>query len=229
METIGEEGTLIVPTYSMKGTMMNTCLDNNYLFDPRTDIKGLGAVPSAVLKWKGVKSSIHPTHCVSAIGRHADFITNSHHIAESTFGKGSPWEKFINLNGKLLGLGVTLGPITFYHVLEDLELDNFPLPVRMEKKYWLKCKDWDGNIIEIPVNPLDPEYAKFRIDQKEREDLRNFFWDKFVKDRVITTSKVGESLSWIAQSETFYSALKELMNKNITIYSKKEELAAINI
>jgi len=140
LKAIGDTGTLIVPTYSMKGSMYRTCLYDDFIFDPRTDPRGLGAIPKSVLKLNGVEISIHPTHCVSAIGKDAKFITEAHHEAESTFGKDSPWERFMRLNGKLFGLGVSMGPITFYHVLQDLEPANYPLPVRMKKTYFLKCK-----------------------------------------------------------------------------------------
>ena len=224
LEVIGATGTLIVPTYSMKGTMYNTCLDENFIFDPRTDTRGLGAIPSSVLKLKGVEISIHPTHCTSAIGKHAKFITESHHVATSAFGKDSPWERFLRLNGKIVGLGVTMGPITFYHSLEDLEQNNFPLPVRMEKTYLVKCKNWKGELIEVPVNPLDPKFTRFRIDQESRDDLRKYFWEEFIKTEILTVAYIGNAKTWIASSKAFYEHLKNLMNKEITIYSSPEDL-----
>jgi aminoglycoside 3-N-acetyltransferase len=224
LEAIGDQGTLIVPTYSMIGTMYHTCIDKSFVFDPRKDTKGLGAIPSSVLKLDGVEISIHPTHCVSAIGKEARFITEAHHNAASTFGKGSPWERFLGMNGKLLGLGVSMGPITFYHLLEDLELDSFPLPVRMEKTYLVKCINWEGELIEVPVNPLDPELAKSRIDQASREDLRDYFFEDFLQANIIRSGHIGLAKSWIASSQEFYGHLRHLMNQGITIYASPEDL-----
>jgi aminoglycoside N3'-acetyltransferase len=37
-----------------------------------------------------------------------------------TYGKNSPWAKVIELNGKILGLGITIAWTTQYHHLEDI-------------------------------------------------------------------------------------------------------------
>jgi aminoglycoside N3'-acetyltransferase len=224
LKAIGHTGTLIVPTYSMKGTMFNTCLDEDFIFDPRTDTKGLSAIPNSVLKCDNVEISIHPTHCVSAIGKDAKFITEAHHKAESTFGKDSPWERFMRLNGKLFGLGVSMGPITFYHVLQDLEPDKYPLPVRMKKTYLLKCRNWKGEVIEVPVNPLDPKFTKFRIDNISRDDLREYFFKEFSEQKILRIGYIGMAKSWIASSKAFYDHLKNLRDEGITTYTFSEVL-----
>src|SRR5260221_13718575 len=109
------------------------CGIEGYFFDPRVHGTNLGALPAAFLKFQGVERSIHPTHSVSAVGPRARDVTEAHHLAPSIFGMGSPWQRCVELNAKILGLGVTMGPLTFYHVLEDMEGEEFPLPVRMTK------------------------------------------------------------------------------------------------
>jgi aminoglycoside N3'-acetyltransferase len=81
----------MVPTFSMKETIYKTCLDKNYIFDPRVTGTFLGAIPSTFLKFPGVYRSVHPTHSVSAVGKHAKYITESHHLAGSISGPDSPW------------------------------------------------------------------------------------------------------------------------------------------
>lgn len=223
---IGPEGTLVVPTYYLPGgTIYKTCQMADYVFDPRVHGSNLGAVPEAFLKLPGVKRSIHPTHSVSAIGAQADYVTAAHHLAPSVFGKGSPWDRVHELNGKVLGLGVSMGPVTFYHLLEDRVGDAFPLPVRMRDEYRMPCKDWSGASIAVPVRPLDPQYIPQRIDAKPSEHVRQYFWQEFQKQGLLHTGKVGASTSWYIEAQPFLAHLEQLMHEGITIYSTAEELA----
>lgn len=224
IDVLTSDGTLIVPTYFMKGTMFQTCLDDQYVFDVRNSPTVLGAIPSYVLKIKGAKRSIHPTHSVSAIGKNASYITDAHHIAKSTFGEDSPWDRFLKLNGKLMGLGIGVGPVTFYHVLEDTMGDKFPVPVRMKVTYSLSCLDWQGKRINVSINPLDPTYSSLRIDHADRQDLRNYFYKLFSSTYVITPCKVGQADSWVSDANKLYCVLEELALKGITIYTEENDL-----
>jgi len=224
IEVISSSGTLIVPTYSMKGTMYETCRARDYLFDPRSTGTGLGKIPATFLKLPNVHRSIHPTHSVSAIGRNARYLTEAHHLARSTFGPDSPWDRLLKLDGKILGLGVTVWPVPYNHVLEDMLLDEFPLPVRMKKTYYLKCRDWNENLIEVPVTPHDPQYAKIRIDNKNRQDLRDYFWHEYNRAGILKVGKIGMATSWYASAKSYYNHRIALMREGITIYSSPDEL-----
>ena len=224
IEVVSSSGTLIVPTYSGAGTMYGTCQAKDYVFDPRSSSTELGSIPVTFLRLFNKHRSIHPTHSVSAVGKNAKFITEGHHTAVSTYGTDSPWDRLMKIDGKLMGLGVGIWPIPLFHVLEDMELDRFPLPVRMKETYMLKCKDWFGNHLEVPVTPLDPKYAKIRIDQKSRQDLKDYFWKAFILAGVLTVGNVGEATSWLASANAFYKRLKLAMRDGITIYSSAEEL-----
>lgn len=223
-EVIMPSGTLVVPTYHMVNyNMYDTCLDKKYVFDPRTADTFLGLIPSAFLKFPSIERSIHPTHSVSAVGKDAKYITEAHHLASSTFGTDSPWDRLMKLDGKVLGLGVTMGPVTFYHILEDLMLDEFPIPARMAETYRVSCRDWNGNLIKVPVNPHDPEIAEKRIDRNSY--LADYFGNEFSHAGLLRVGKVGEATSWWSSARKFYDHLLALMNEGITIYSTPDELA----
>jgi aminoglycoside 3-N-acetyltransferase len=226
LETIGARGTLIVPTYYQPGgSILAACQTPEYCFDPRRHGTGLGALPAAFLKFAGVERSIHPTHSVSALGPKARYITEGHHLASSIFGEGSPWQRCIELRGKVVGLGVSMGPITFYHVLEDAVGDAFPLPIHLTRTYSLPCKDWSGAEVLVPVAPFDPNYASRRIDTPGRNDLRRYFREEFERTGLLHVAKVGEAESWSIGAREFYDHLLTLMRAGITIYSTPEELS----
>lgn len=225
IEAISPDGTLVIPTYHINPNgMYATCRQENYIFDVRTSRTFLGFIPSEFLKYPGIERSIHPTHSVSAIGKHAKYITESHHTASSTFGADSPWDRIVKLNGKGLGIGVSLAPIPLYHMLEDMLAEEFPLHVRIMEDFYLDCLDKDGNLVKVAVNPHDPEIAVTRIDKEENEFIRKYFWREFKNAGIIRVGKIGEATSWLASTPEFYKHLEKLMREGVTIYSTPEQL-----
>ena len=220
LDAVGPEGTLILPTYYMPGgSILGTCQMEDYVFDPRIHGTNMGALPEAFLQFEGVQRSIHPTHSVSAIGKHASHITEAHHMAPSVFGKGSPWQRFHELNGKILGLGISMGPVTFYHLVEDTMGDGFPIKVWMYETYQMPCKGWQGEDFKVPVRPYKAELSPIRIDHKSRADLRDYMWKSVQNEDWASSGKIGQADCWTLNSQAFYLHLEKLATKGITVYS----------
>ena len=221
LDAVGPEGTLLLPTYYMPGgSILGTCKLEGYVFDPRIHGTNMGALPEAFLQFEGVKRSIHPTHSVSAIGNQAAFLTEAHHLAPSVFGKGSPWQRFHELNGKVLGLGISMGPVTFYHLLEDTQGEEFPVKVWMDETYQMPCKGWQGEDFKVPVRPYRAELPPIRIDHKSRGDLRDYMWKSFQAASIVSTGNVGQAKCWTISAQSFYTHLEKLASQNITVYSQ---------
>lgn len=226
VDAVGPSGTLVVPTYWLPGgTILATCRLDDYVFDPRRHGTHLGRLPSTFLERDGIERSIHPTHSVSAIGRDARAIVEDHHRAPSIFGTGSPWDRCHALNAKVLGLGISMGPVTFYHLLEDRLLDRFPLPVRMTETYAMPCLDWSGQRVTVPVVPLDPRFMPQRIDAPGRDDLRDYFRQEFDRHGLLGWGRIGDATSWVIPAQPFLAHLESLVSDGITIYSTAEQLA----
>jgi aminoglycoside 3-N-acetyltransferase len=129
------------------------------------------------------------------------------------------------LDGKVLGLGVSLHPVGLYHLIEDVAGEAFPVPVRMSQAYQLKSRLFDGRIVEVPVTPLDPAFFDRRIDAPGRDDLREYFWREFEGAGLLTIGKVGNATSWSVSARSFRDRLLKMMREGVTIYSTPEELA----
>lgn len=228
LDAVGPEGTLLLPTYYMPGgSILGTCQLEGYVFDPRIHGTNMGALPEAFLQFSGVHRSIHPTHSVSAIGKQAKFLTEAHHLAPSVFGKGSPWQRFQELNGKVLGIGISMGPVTFYHLLEDTLGDQFPVKVWMDETYQMPCKGWNGEDYLVPVRPYRPEITPQRIDHKSREDLREFMRGELLKRELLRHGAVGEAQAWFITASDFFSTIADLANRKITIYSLPADIESV--
>ena len=227
-DAVGPDGTLMLPTYYMPaGTVRGTCAVPGYLFDPRQHGTIMGRLPEAFLATDAVRRSIHPTHSVSAWGRNAAYLTERHHQAPSIFGMGSPWQRFLEIeHAKVLGLGISMGPVTFYHVLEDSLGPAFPVQIWDEKDILLPCLDHAGERWEVPVRPFLPAVPGSRIDHPSRADLREYFQLEFERAGLRVNGHVGEAASWLIDGLPFFSHLKQLATEGITVYSSAEQLAA---
>jgi len=225
-EAVGPNGTVVVPTFYMPGgTIVATCALTDYVFDARTHGTHMGRIPEEFLRTSGIFRSVHPTHSVSAWGRHARFLTESHHKAPSIFGLGSPWQRLLELDSaKIFGLGVSMGPITFYHVLEDSMGSAFPLNIWEERVCHLPCVVEGGGTVRVPVRPFLSEFTERRIDQKSRQDLREYFRKEFDRAGLRTNGRVGNAESWFIEARAFFLHLKALAEQRITIYSTADEL-----
>jgi aminoglycoside 3-N-acetyltransferase len=225
-QSVSPGGTIAFPAYFMPaGTIYDTCKLKDYVFDPRVHKTNVGRIPEEFLKFPGVERSLHPTHSVAALGRNARYLTEAHHLATSTFGKGSPWDRLIEIGGKVVGLGIPMAPGGLYHPLEDHMMEAFPLPVRMKETYFLRCRHWSGEIIQVPVTPLAPEFLSRRIDHKSRGDLRDYFWREFTNAGLLRVGQVGEARTWTIRAQDFFKHLIYLAHEGITIYSTPEELS----
>lgn len=227
-DAVGPQGTLLVPTYYLPGgTLLATCAMKDYVFDPRRHGTNMGRLPEAFLASGNIHRSIHPTHSVSGWGSNAEYLTEGHHRAPSIFGTGSPWQRFIDSpNAKVLGIGVSMGPVTFYHALEDAMGDAFPVPIWEPENSILPCLDNHGKRWEVPIRPFKPLISKTRIDNPSRADLRDYFQKEFDNTGLRVTGAVGDAPSWFIPARTFFDHLRLLSTENITIYSTEEQLAA---
>jgi aminoglycoside 3-N-acetyltransferase len=227
-QAVGEQGTLLVPTYWQPGgTILGTCQMPGYRFDVRSAATNMGALPAAFLATPGVQRSVHPTHSCAAWGAMATHLTEAHHLAPSVFGPGSPWERFAKVpQAKVLGLGVSMGPVTWYHLIEDELGDAFPLPLWLEPPFSIPCVDAQGREHTVPVRAFKPQWMQQRIDHPSRDDLRRYFAAEFNARGLRASGLVGAGESWWIGAAGFAQHLRALVREGIHIYATPEQLAA---
>jgi len=214
MDVIGPQGTLVFPTFSINKTMENTLNNKKYIFDPDTTPSTVGKITEVFRKLNNVKRSIHPTHSVAALGPLAEEITNTHLDDGTNFGKSSPLGKIYDLNGKIFGLGINFGPVTFYHVYEDFNLEKFPglynknpISTKVIKK---------GKIDKVEVFCHDSIYHKKRIDKSPQ--IESYFSTFFQSENIVEMGYIGKSLSWWINAKDMFDSVNKLFYKNKTIY-----------
>lgn len=221
--TIGDTGTLIMPCLSFQ--ILSEKINNKQkIFNPKTEPSCVGIISETFRKKPGVYRSVHPTHSICACGKYAKWITQDHEKCNTIFGIGSPWYKLMDINTKILGLGVGLGYITFYHVIEDCT-KNFPLDVYDNKDYSIEVMDYSNKLFNMYVKAHNVNVAQTRIEKNEW--VRNHF-QQHLENKGLIFSKIGNAHSFLIEAKSIFDIQKELLDQGITIYTTKEEYEKMN-
>lgn len=131
LESIGEEGTIMMPTQSWKNLDPSTGVhweepeewhdiirENWPAYDKDiTPTNTMGAVAEMFRKWKGTLRSEHPARSVAAWGKYAKHLTDNHDLS-NIFGEGSPLSKLYDLDGYVLLIGVGYDKNTSLHLAD---------------------------------------------------------------------------------------------------------------
>lgn len=215
MRVLGPNGNIIMPSFSYQGTMLETALDKNYLFNPGSTIPVTGKISQVFMRRIGTKRSIHPTHSFCAYGPYADEIVSGHLNANTNFGKDTPFDSLLKLKGKVVGIGIGIGPVTFYHSVEDFHPELFE-KVYLDNTYQFRLKIDQKHLIE-EIKIHHPETHRNRIDKtKEIED----WFTKHLKAKgILHEGKFGSANLWWMDANALYTELLALREKGITIYS----------
>lgn len=131
METVGADGTIMMPTQSWKNLDPETGVhwqepkewwqlirDNWPAYDKDiTPTDTMGIVAETFRKWKGVLRSDHPARSVAAWGKNAAYLTGNHDLS-NIFGDGSPIGKLYELDSFVLLMGVDYDKNTSLHLAD---------------------------------------------------------------------------------------------------------------
>lgn len=142
LEVIGPRGHLVVPTFPPVAAI-DYMLDPAP-FDPMNSRSGMGAISEAVRKTEGAWRSLHPTKSVAVIGPDAEEICAGHEDCVYPFGLGSPFERLLERDARIIGLGVPMSYLSFVHVAEDMHPERVRHQVWHSKVLRKACLDGTG-------------------------------------------------------------------------------------
>ena len=175
-EAIGRDGTLLAYV-SWDRSPYEETLGGNRLspeerdvwpaFDPETAgaYPGFGALNAFIVAHPEARRSGHPDASMAAIGHDADWLV-ADHCLDRAYGPGSPLEKFIDRNGKVLLLGASLDAVTVLHYAETVadipgkRRVSYEVPVLDEngRKVWRRTEEFDSNgILDCYAREGEPD------------------------------------------------------------------------
>lgn len=133
ISAVGEEGTLIFPTYNFEFTRGIT-------FDIRNSKSETGILSETARLHPDAVRTGHPLFSFAVIGHHKEIFSGLCNYG--AFSNESPFAKLLELNGKIAALDVAgENCMTFYHHVEEME----QAPNRYHKIFRGKYIDMNGN------------------------------------------------------------------------------------
>lgn len=109
-----------------------------------------GIFAELVRTWPGAVRSSNPGASMVAIGSSAEYLCADHPLNYG-YGPGSPLEKFVELNGKVLLLGSDLDQVTLLHYAEHIA----DIPNKRVVKSSCEIKDSSRVIRQISIEEFD--------------------------------------------------------------------------
>jgi aminoglycoside 3-N-acetyltransferase len=150
LDAVGPEGLIVVPT--LTATFAPGCIYPDlvvHAFDPKETPSRVGLITDTLWRRPNAFRSAHPTHSIAAIGRRAEELVRGHDTT-STFGKHSPYRRYVDWGAKILFLGVSLRCNTTLHAVEDW-LD---LPYMQPERTMVKGPDGRPQVVTVTKCPM---------------------------------------------------------------------------
>ena len=123
------------------------------VFDPLTapSYPVFGAINEFIRSHPGACRSTHPDASMAAIGPQAEWLVAPHRLGDA-YGRGSPIERFLQIEGKIILIGAGPDAVTTLHYAEAVAgiadkrrvIYSMPMPAG-EGIRWVTCSDWDSN------------------------------------------------------------------------------------
>jgi len=108
----------LLDVLSPRGTLMMPTFAGPPPFDVRNTPSNLGLITETFRRYPGVIRSFHPTHSVAVLGPRANELVHEHIKSPTAMGRDTPFGRLIEMNGKILLLGVDNDRNTTMHTLE---------------------------------------------------------------------------------------------------------------
>jgi len=208
LETVGEKGTVVVPTFPFQGLMADY-VENSPVFDVKKTPSKMGIITERFRQRPKSIRSCHPTHSVAAIGAHASFLIEGHENSLYPFDKASPFWKLMRIKGYVFLLGVDYESMTVLRTFECI-VPDFPYQVYLEKPIKLSVVTTKGQEKSITTKVQNPQISKIRSNS-----IIGGCLDKYGVSRI---GSVGVATARLVFVGDLLDIMNELLRKGITTY-----------
>jgi aminoglycoside 3-N-acetyltransferase len=151
---VGEGGTLVMPTYPMRGRSA-VYLASSPSFDWHRTPSQTGLLTELLRRMPGTRRSLHATHAVAARGARATELTEGHELCPTPFDENSPFQRMHAGEALVLNLGVRL--MTFRHLADHLLQDSLEHDVYSKRHVRVLLVDEHGNERWMETRGHNPE------------------------------------------------------------------------
>jgi aminoglycoside 3-N-acetyltransferase len=188
------DGLFIVPTH----TWANVNRDNP-VFDVKTTIPCIGAVPTTAAFRKDMVRSLHPTHSIAVHGKRAKEYVLGEENSQTPCPKNGAWDRLYQENAIVLLIGVTLNRNTYMHTFDE----SFNLPNRFDKPFDVTAIDSDGNKYTHIFYPHLGTGSEFFINYRPALE----------KTGALTYAKLGDATVEVFDVQKGTKTISHILNK----------------
>lgn len=196
LETTGDDGTLVMPTFTW-GRFHDK---ETVVFEVANTRSETGAVTEFFRKMPGVIRSRHVCHSVAAIGRHAREVMGD---GIHPFGKSSTFDNLLRLNSWNLFLGVSFKVCTALHAVEEF----LQVPYR-------HYRDFRGSTVRLRDGT---EVASESVEFLRRPGYHSHFEKMealFAREGILRIGKVGAARTINARIRDIFNVAKRHVERD---------------
>lgn len=208
-QAVGPAGTILMPTFPFDGLAVDYVARGEMLDVARTPSR-MGLLTELFRRLPEVIRSAHPTHPVAAWGARANEMVARHHLARTPCGRGSPFARLLDCDGKILLLGVGIEAMSFFHAVEEFIEPMMPFTPFTKEFFSLRCRDRDGTILVTHTRLWDPHYARQRNIRKVTSALR--------ASRAWKEVRLGNLNLSLLHARQVFEALRRLADQGVYCY-----------
>ena len=199
-DSVGSEGTIIMPTFSYS-------FSQGYDFDVANTKSAVGALTEYFRTMPGVKRTVDPMLSVAVWGKHQAYLLA---VGHDCFGPDSIFEKFHHLKGKLVFFGTR--ECTFLHYIERMH----DVPYRFMKTF-------TGRIIDgKKAYPDEYHYYARYLDRNAASDYE--ILEKTLMDKgLIREFDFGYNKILVMPTDLMFEEAHRQLVKNINFLLRDEK------
>tara|TARA_B100001250_G_C19798754_1_gene789983 strand:+ start:118 stop:918 length:801 start_codon:yes stop_codon:yes gene_type:complete len=202
LKIIGPKGTIFINTYTFDRSRLNKDFINE------TSVSSAGAFSNYILKKKVVRSN-HPVFSVSGLGKNAKTVCSNN--SSHNFGYLSPYYKMMNINTKILCLGIEMIRNPFSHVAEYF----MGVPYCYNKIFKKRVIKNNKTINKKFVSFVRYLNLKFAFDINKLEKL-------LIKKKILKQKKINGGNISICHSVKYFDYICGILSKDIHGLLKKK-------
>jgi len=204
-QLVGSSGLLVMPSLTYQNESTREYLLRKKSMNIRRTPSMVGLLSEVFRRGKDVKRSLSSTHSLVAWGDKKNDFVADHEGCLVPFGIGSPFNKLLELNGKILTIDAPFSTITFTHFLEDRISPVLAFPLYDDEPMIGKVIDYEGVLHEIPVKVLAKQANALRREQVLIDELN--------KQGIIHRKKVGNTQLMLIDCKTMTECVDEMVRK----------------
>lgn len=152
LESVGPDGCLVMPAFSMSGTMKQH-LERKQVFDVRATPSSVGAVAEAFRTRNGVIRSLHPTNSVIATGPGAEELLRGHEDSPTPYGHATPYGRLTEDENAYILMINTHVQSLLHHIQERVAFPNLFLDEMASSE----CVDAEGKSRIVQTRVMRPK------------------------------------------------------------------------